>query len=122
MITENQLRSLVKIHCPEWMTDQWDRVRDDAIVLAKAIYEEAKREELGLSAVSIPTVLKGLEVEAGVPYQPYNQDSMVVCLVVSGREWRGMEKPVDIVTDIMNEEAQNARVRILERLQSYREE
>ena len=76
---------------------------------------------LGLSAVSIPTVLKGLEVEAGVPYRPYNQDSMIVCLAVSGREWKGMEKPVDIVTDIMNEEAQNARVRILERLQNYKE-
>lgn len=76
---------------------------------------------LGLGAVSIPTVLKGLEVQAGVPYRPYNQDSMVVCLVVSGREWRGIKKPVDIVTDIMNEEAQIARGRILERLQNYKE-
>ena len=77
---------------------------------------------LGVGTLSIPTVLKGLEVQAGVPYRPYNQDSMIVCVVVSGTEWRGIDKAVDIVTDIMNEEAQNARVRILERLQSYREE
>ena len=76
---------------------------------------------LGVGAVSIPTVLKGLEVEACAPYRPWNQDSMIVFITVSGTAWRNVKEPVGIVTDIMNEEAQNARVRILERLQNYKE-